>query len=226
MNRDLKFHSRKYLNETISCSVQLTKLDIVCTANLKRDLLFWGSRSGKNYFRFKIPSGLEIRVLTAVENKNSIAIGCKDGTLLLINYLKKQVIQTFALSFKLIIIMDLFPPYMAYNSASGHLFVGACNSNIEVLKITQNQDGVVTMKPVSHNIKQQGIRCLYCFEKEKVFVSAHDNQFLRVWNAQKLEVIDTVPAKISQAFCLSIDPQSKQIAVADFQSTSFSLLTS
>jgi len=222
INKDLKFHSRKPLNYGTSCSVQLTKIDIVCTASLTRDLLFWGSRSGKNYSRFKIPQGLEIRVIAAVEDKNCIAVGCKDGSVLLVNYRKKQVVQTFTLSFKIIIIMDLFPPFMAYNSASGHLFIGSCNSNIEVLKISSQPE--VTMKPISHSIKQQGIRCLYCFEKEKIFVTAHDDPFLRVWNAQKLELIDTAPAKISQAYCLSIDSKTKSIAVANFQSTSFSLL--
>jgi len=223
INNDLKFHSRKPLNFSTSCSVQLAKNDIVCTASLSRELLFWGSRSAKNYFRFKIPHGLEIRVITAVEDKNCIAVGCKDGSVLLVNYRKKQVVQTFALSFKIIIIMDLFPPFMAYNSASSHLFIGSCNSNIEVLKITSQPE--IAIKPVSHNIKQQGIRCIYCFDKEKIFVTAHDDQFLRVWNAQKLEIIDTAPAKISQAYCLSLDSKTKTIAVANFQSTSFSLLT-
>lgn len=222
-NAKLKFYSRKELNFAPMESVHLTKNDIICTASQGKVLLFWSVRTGKTYFRFSIPQGLDIRAITPIEEKSCVAVGCKDGTILLVNYVNKQVVMSHKLPFKLIIIMDIFPPFFVYNSSFDLLFAGSCNGNIEVLKFTEKKEKQ-GLALVPQKTAFQGVRGIKVLEKEKVVVTMHDNQFVRVWKGEKLQESEAVAAKVSQAFSLAVDPKLKQVAVSDFLANSYSIL--
>ena len=219
----LRFHSRKKLLFLPMSSIQINKSEIVCTSSMVRELLFWSSRSEKTYFKFLIPTKMEVRALVSLEKKCCIGVGCLDGTVFLMNFVRKQVIVKWKLSSGLGIMVKLFPPFMRYSKSLGLLFVGSCNSTIEVLKII-DKEKELSIVPVKNDMSKKDIRDVYIFEEEKAIVTIHDSQIMNLWDPKKLQITDSIQLKVAQAFCIAANLELKQIAVSELFNKAFSLL--